>query len=582
MSSIHSSSSLVDLMSNLIVQEQVGNSSIRSVSPRRMDSADTNPEPSSPLAKNTDGTCPRTDAQHDRRAHEDSYNGAVNMGLSSRTHTSTPDRWDSRERSLYNQDEMQKSTDRRFTDEAAEQSGVHFGRRRPADRDTEDSFTNRREAEEDRRPRLADRDMEESWRNSGADEENRRLKLADSKVDDRWRNRRAAEESKWREAEEYRRRQRSRESEEYRGRQRGREAVENTRRSTTFEDDDRGSADRRRDEDRVKISDDRKQKSTECRNQMKYGGFSTTEDFSRSAGRKKISMNERLGAESNINDRLVKERNIYLRSMEEQRNDELILHQQLLKKPDDKSEYRRSQNIAGADDRLRIEPPVMRQRLLENTQTDRTGRHQYYDAEAIIEQHSQSNDRRYFDNEERIEERNEYETQPLTRSKIYRTYEEEEENDLLRLQPKQQKPRGLLDRERSTTEADMKKIMQNLQATTESFERMRMQQLTEKQQLTPEKFDGGGSFAVFMDHFSTCAKYNGWDAAEKAIFLKLALRGSAAVFLTSKLTNGEHSFEEIVKILKTRYGSENQTQLYRAQLRNLKRGKQDGINQFVC
>ena len=78
-----------------------------------------------------------------------------------------------------------------------------------------------------------------------------------------------------------------------------------------------------------------------------------------------------------------------------------------------------------------------------------------------------------------------------------------------------------------------------------------------KQMILPEKFDGSGSLAVFLDHFNTCAAYNNWKEPDKRTFLRLSLRGNAALLLSTKAEKAT-SLKDMIAVLNNRYGTDSQ------------------------
>lgn len=99
-------------------------------------------------------------------------------------------------------------------------------------------------------------------------------------------------------------------------------------------------------------------------------------------------------------------------------------------------------------------------------------------------------------------------------------------------------------------------------------------QITQRKQLRLEKYDGSSTpLETFLAKYDNCVKYNRWSAEERAVFLRDSLNGNASQVLWE--TSGDASAEEIIRLLRNRFGSSNQMERYRAELhaRRRMRGK---------
>lgn len=89
----------------------------------------------------------------------------------------------------------------------------------------------------------------------------------------------------------------------------------------------------------------------------------------------------------------------------------------------------------------------------------------------------------------------------------------------------------------------------------------------EKPKVFPAMYDGKTNWTDYEVHFSMVAEINGWDDWSKAVFLASSLRGSAQGVLSDLDERSRHSFRQLRAALARRFGQENQTELFRAQLR---------------
>jgi len=97
-----------------------------------------------------------------------------------------------------------------------------------------------------------------------------------------------------------------------------------------------------------------------------------------------------------------------------------------------------------------------------------------------------------------------------------------------------------------------------------------------KKWLTLEKFDGTTPLSIFLNQLDTFAKYNGWDVEDKASHLRVSLKGNAAYIIDDENLKGA-SYQKLIKRLKSRFGTEGQSSLYRSQMRTRKRGKEEPL-----
>jgi len=89
-----------------------------------------------------------------------------------------------------------------------------------------------------------------------------------------------------------------------------------------------------------------------------------------------------------------------------------------------------------------------------------------------------------------------------------------------------------------------------------------------------EKFDGTTPVSIFLNQLDTCARYNGWDLEDKALHLRVSLKGNAAYIIDDE--NLERALcRRLIKRLKSRFGTEGQSSLYRSQLPTRRRGKEE-------
>ncbi|CAC5366187.1 unnamed protein product [Mytilus coruscus] len=87
-----------------------------------------------------------------------------------------------------------------------------------------------------------------------------------------------------------------------------------------------------------------------------------------------------------------------------------------------------------------------------------------------------------------------------------------------------------------------------------------------KCKIKPQLYDGSDDLEEYLTQFYLLAELNDWDLRSKALLLASSLTGSARTLL-NEMTEGErHDFECLVTMLKSRFGSINRSEVFRAEL----------------
>ena len=96
-----------------------------------------------------------------------------------------------------------------------------------------------------------------------------------------------------------------------------------------------------------------------------------------------------------------------------------------------------------------------------------------------------------------------------------------------------------------------------------------------------EKYDGKTAIAAFLAKFEVCARCNRWSDQEKADQLMCALTGPASQLLWDMGAQRNITWQVLVERLKARYGSEDQTSLYRIKLRTYRQAHGETLSNVV-
>ena len=86
--------------------------------------------------------------------------------------------------------------------------------------------------------------------------------------------------------------------------------------------------------------------------------------------------------------------------------------------------------------------------------------------------------------------------------------------------------------------------------------------------IMPDQYDGKTSWMDYLAYFEICCEINGWKFAHRAQYLSVSLRGAACQVMCNLPAHKRRDYRELVQALGRRFNPENQSELYRVQLRN--------------
>jgi len=102
-----------------------------------------------------------------------------------------------------------------------------------------------------------------------------------------------------------------------------------------------------------------------------------------------------------------------------------------------------------------------------------------------------------------------------------------------------------------------------------------------KNVMKPQLFDGKEPVNSFLAHFEVCAQFNEWSENEKLAWLQWSLKGRAQHVLWDLPASMLSSYEDIMKTLRQRFGSEHQNEVYKIELRNRRRRNHESISELM-
>ncbi|CAG2192882.1 unnamed protein product [Mytilus edulis] len=93
----------------------------------------------------------------------------------------------------------------------------------------------------------------------------------------------------------------------------------------------------------------------------------------------------------------------------------------------------------------------------------------------------------------------------------------------------------------------------------------------------PALYDGEGNWEDYLVQFELIAAINKWADLEKALELATSLRGTAQSIFTNLIPEMRTNFVQLTAALASRFQSENQAEMYRAEMKSKIRGRTEQI-----
>lgn len=148
-----------------------------------------------------------------------------------------------------------------------------------------------------------------------------------------------------------------------------------------------------------------------------------------------------------------------------------------------------------------------------------------------------------------------------------------EENEKLRKQLEVMKMRDSASTPCSLKSADVVDNQGEVQPNSKHF--------AEKPRVRPPTFDGSSSWTDYKVQFELLAELNGWGDTAQAIYLAASLRGAAQSVLGDLDDKRRRSYSALTAALGQRFGPENQTELFRVQLKNRLRKREETLPELA-
>ena len=99
--------------------------------------------------------------------------------------------------------------------------------------------------------------------------------------------------------------------------------------------------------------------------------------------------------------------------------------------------------------------------------------------------------------------------------------------------------------------------------------------------MKPQNFDGETDFDEFLCQFEITCEINTWNYKEKSLYLANCLTGKARCLLNGLDHDGRRDYDTLVVKLRNRFGSVNQSEIYRSQLKSRTRNRGETLQELA-
>ena len=99
--------------------------------------------------------------------------------------------------------------------------------------------------------------------------------------------------------------------------------------------------------------------------------------------------------------------------------------------------------------------------------------------------------------------------------------------------------------------------------------------------MRPQNYDGSSDFEEFLCQFEITCEINAWKYKEKSLYLANCLTGVARSLLNDLDSDGRRDYDTLIEKLRNRFGSVNQSEIYRTQLKSRTRHTGETIQELA-
>ena len=99
--------------------------------------------------------------------------------------------------------------------------------------------------------------------------------------------------------------------------------------------------------------------------------------------------------------------------------------------------------------------------------------------------------------------------------------------------------------------------------------------------MRPQNYDGSSDFEEFLCQFEITCEINAWKYKEKSLYLANCLTGVARSLLNELDSDGRRDYDTLIEKMRNRFGSVNQSEIYRTQLKSRTRHTGETIQELA-
>lgn len=99
--------------------------------------------------------------------------------------------------------------------------------------------------------------------------------------------------------------------------------------------------------------------------------------------------------------------------------------------------------------------------------------------------------------------------------------------------------------------------------------------------MKPQTYDGSNDIGEYLTQFNLISEINNWSYQAKSLYLASSLSGNARSLLSELTEIQKRDFDSLVEILRTKFGTRNKAEIFRAQLKSMTRGKNQSISDLT-
>ena len=124
-------------------------------------------------------------------------------------------------------------------------------------------------------------------------------------------------------------------------------------------------------------------------------------------------------------------------------------------------------------------------------------------------------------------------------------------------------------------------VNSTLQVEKQDVKKQNYNSSADRPRVRPANYDGSSSWTDYKVQFELLAELNDWEERQKAIYLAASLRGPAQSVLGDLDDERRRSYSALTAALGQRFGPENQTELFRVQLKNRLRRRDETLPELA-